>query len=392
MVATSGDGHRIEPAVVDVAETESTPIGARTGTGAEAWWRGSVIAGLTLAVSIGVLIVIWRLAYPLALVFIAIVIAEVLAPIVNLLVRWMPRPFAVVVVYLALIAVIAGTGYFVVTELLAEGTSLVTNAPGLIQKGQEWLRGVDSANADRISGSLQSVIDRFGSVLAALPFTVFSSLFDALVVVFLSIYWLIATPTLLRFTLSLFPEPRRDRIATVLRAMGQTMGGYIRAVAINGVVVAIFTYAGLWVIGLDYALVLSVIAGFAEFLPVIGPIVASIPAIGIALIDSPQLAISVVVFFLLMHQLEANLLVPFIMRQQADVPPLLSLFALLAGSTIGGILGAIVAVPMAGALRVLVLRVLVPAEQEWFQEPDQSSSVGYRAWRRLRPGRAGRGP
>jgi len=147
--------------------------------------------------------------------------------------------------------------------------------------------------------------------------------------------------------------------------MGQTMGGYVRATGINGVIIGAMTYVGLLVIGVEYTLVLAVLAGLGEFLPVVGPIFAAIPAIAIALIESPQQAIVVTIFYIALQQLESNLLVPFIMRQQADVPPLLSLFALLAGSALGGLLGAIVAIPLAGALRVLVVRVLAPAEREW---------------------------
>ncbi len=85
----------------------------------------------------------------------------------------------------------------------------------------------------------------------------------------------------------------------------------------------------------------------------------------IALLDSPQQAIVVTIFFIALQQLESNLLVPFIMRHQADVPPLLSLIALLSGSALGGFVGALIAIPLAGALRVLVVRVIAPAEREW---------------------------
>jgi len=109
---------------------------------------------------------------------------------------------------------------------------------------------------------------------------------------------------------------------------------------------------------------------------VVGPIFAAIPAIAIALVDSPQQAIIVTIFFIALQQLESNLLVPFIMRQQADVPPLLSLFALLAGSALGGLLGAIIAIPLAGALRVLVVQVLAPAERAWSGAESQGGRDG----------------
>lgn len=341
-----------------------------------AWWRGAAIAGIALATALGTLVLLWLLARPLTLLLIAIVIAQVLAPIVTRLQRWLPRGLVIVLVYFALLLVVGGIGAVVVPPLVTEGQSLVLNAPDLVARSREWLRGIDPDSASRVSAAVQSAIDRFSDVLLSLPFTLFSSVIDVILVVFMSVYWLIATPALSRFALSLFPPRHRRRANDVMDAMGRTMGGYVRATAINGVIIGVMTYAGLLVIGVEYALVLAVLAGLGEFLPVVGPIFAAIPAIAIAGIDSPQQAIIVTIFFIALQQLESNLLVPFIMRQQADVPPLLSLFALLAGSALGGLLSAIIAIPLAGALRVLVLQVLAPAERAWSGTQNQGGRDG----------------
>jgi len=341
-----------------------------------AWWRGAAIAGIALAMALGGLVLLWLLARPLTLLLIAIVIAQVLAPIVGRLERWLPRGIAIVLVYLALVLVVGGIGAVVMPPLVSEGQSLVLNAPDLVARSREWLRGIDPESAARVSAAAQTAIDRFSDVLLSLPFTLFSSIIDVILVIFMSIYWLIATPALSQFALSLFPPRYRRRANDVMDAMGQTMGGYVRATAINGVIIGVMTYVGLLVIGVQYTLVLAVLAGLGEFLPVVGPIFAAIPAIAIAVIDSPQQAIIVTIFFIALQQLESNLLVPFIMRQQADVPPLLSLFALLAGSALGGLLGAIIAIPLAGALRVLVVQVLAPAEREWSGAESQGGRDG----------------
>ena len=350
---------------------------------AAAWWRGAVIAGVALALAIGTLVVLWLLARPLTLLLIAVVIAQALAPVVARLERWLSRGIAIVLVYLALVLVVGGLGWLVVPPLVAQGQSLVINAPGLIVRSREWLDGIDPESANRVTAAVQSGINRFADVLLSLPFTLFSSVIDMILVVFMSVYWLIATPALSRFVLSLFPAEHRQRTNAVLDAMGQTMGGYVRATAINGLIIAVMTYAGLFVIGVEYLLILAVLSGLGEFLPVVGPILAAIPAIAIALLDSPQQAIVVTVFFIALQQLESNLLVPFIMRQQADVPPLLSLFALISGSALGGVLGTLIAIPLAGALRILVLRVLAPAGREWSGGDGQQVTGGMRP-RRVR--------
>lgn len=331
-----------------------------------AWWRGAAVAGTALALAIGILVLLWLLARPLTFLIIAIVIAQVLAPIVTQLERWLPRRAAIVLVYVVLVLVVGGIGWLVLPPLVTQGQELVINAPMLVSRSREWLNGIDPESADRITAAVQAAIVRFSDLLVSLPFTLFSSVINVILIFFMSLYWLIATPALCRFTLSLFPFEHRRQANSVMAAMGQSMGGYVRATAINGVVIGVMSYIGLFLIGVEYALVLAVLAGLGELLPVVGPIIAAVPAIVIALVESPHQAMIVAIFFVALQQLESNLLVPLIMRHQADIPPLLSLFALLVGATLGGLLGALVAVPVAGALRILVLHVVAPAEREWF--------------------------
>ncbi|HEV2128508.1 MAG TPA: AI-2E family transporter [Thermomicrobiales bacterium] len=369
-----------------VGETQSSPrtphpmeVVRPTAAPTAAWWRGAAIAAIALALAAGALVLLWLLARPLTLLLIAIVIAQALTPIVALLEQWLPRGIAIVLVYLALVLMVGGIGWLVLPPLVAEGQTLVINAPELISRSREWLNGIDPESSNRVMAAVQSAIDRFADVLLSLPFTLFSSVIDVILIVFISLYWLIATPALSRFTLSLFPPEHQRRANDVMDAIGETMGGYVRATAINGVIIGVMTYIGLLVIGVEYTLILAVLAGLGEFLPVVGPILAAIPAIAIALLESPQQAVVVAVFFIALQQLESNLLVPFIMRQQADVPPLLSLLALLAGSALGGLLGALIAIPLAGAVRVLVIRVLAPAEREWAGADDPKVTDGRRA-------------
>lgn len=346
-----------------------------------AWWRGAVISGVALALALGSILILWLLAQPLTLLLIAIVIAQALSPLVRRLERWLSRGIAVILVYVLLAVTFTGIGALVLPPLVAEGEDLVQRGPVLVEKLRAWLDTIEPESANRISESLQAAVTRFSDILLSLPLSIFSSVLDMILVLFMSLYWLLATPSLHRFATSLVPPARRKTANDVLMAMGQTMGGYVRATAINGVIIGALTYTGLAIIGLDFPLVFGVLAGFGEFLPIIGPILAALPAIAVALLDSPQQAIIVAIFFVALQQLEANLLVPFIMRSQADVPPLLSIFALLVGSTLGGPRGAIIAIPVAGALRVLVVRVLAPAERDWTDAGTPQAGAPARATR-----------
>jgi predicted PurR-regulated permease PerM len=136
-------------------------------------------------------------------------------------------------------------------------------------------------------------------------------------------------------------------------------------VALGGLAVGVITYIGLSIIGVQYALVLSLFAGIMEFAPVIGPIIAAIPMLAIALLASPTQFLIVLIFVIILQQVESALLTPNIMKSQTEASPLLVILALVAGHSVGGLLGALVAIPLAASLRVLVTRVIAPGIRRW---------------------------
>ena len=139
------------------------------------------------------------------------------------------------------------------------------------------------------------------------------------------------------------------------------MGGYIRGVVINGMIVGFLTFVGLFIFGIDFAVVFGVMAGMLELLPVAGPILSGVIIVGLTLLQSPGKALAALIFIFVLQELENHILVPNIMRTQTDISSLLAVLALFAGDAIGGLLGALIAIPIAAALHVLVKQVLAPA-------------------------------
>jgi predicted PurR-regulated permease PerM len=142
--------------------------------------------------------------------------------------------------------------------------------------------------------------------------------------------------------------------------MAEAMGGYIRGVFIDSLLVGIITYIGLLIIGLDYPLVLAVLSGVLEIIPVIGPLLAGAAMVLVAILQAPDLVLIVLIFAVVLQQVESNIIVPNIMRGQAEVSPVLTILAIIAGERIGGVIGALIAIPLAAALRVFVVEVVAP--------------------------------
>ena len=329
------------------------------------WWRLALIGALALLLALGLLEVVEVIARPLALLVAAIVLAEALAPLVDWLARRFNRTLAVVLVYLALLLLAVLVGWLVVPTLVEQARDFVPLVPQVIERAQVWIGRFDLSEDGSLVRGLQGYASRLTDLLLSTPMTLASYLLEATLVVFMSAYWLAAQPDISRFFLSLFLDAQRRRARAVLAEMGETMGGYVRGVVIDAAIIGVLVYLGLTVIGVEYTLVLALIAGVSEVIPIVGPILGAIPAIAVALLDSPTKALIVLGFYVAVQQVESNLLTPFIMHSQTDIPPILTLFAILVGGAIGGLFWVLIAIPTMGALRVLVLRVVAPAVRHW---------------------------
>lgn len=341
----------------------SAPLDARVRLQAVAW-RSTLPVAAALVLGIGFLYTIRLAARPLAYLVLAIAIAEALAPIVARLERWLPRLLAISLVYFALIGVIVLVAMLAVPPLVAQMQDLVARAPELIDRARELVqRGQAAAGgqiADVVPDALGSLLRLLGAFLVTLPVRLVSGFVDVTLVGFLSVYWLIGAPDLQRFALSLLPDDRRDRGARVLHDMGQAMGGYVRGAAINAVIMGALAWVGLSLIGVRYALVLGALTMLGELVPVVGPVIVAVPVVLTALLQSPAKALLALALFTALQQVEGHLLTPNIMRRQTDMPQTLVIFAIVAGGAVGGVLGVLVSIPLAAALRVFVLQVLVP--------------------------------
>jgi predicted PurR-regulated permease PerM len=173
--------------------------------------------------------------------------------------------------------------------------------------------------------------------------------------------WLVTADRLKAFVVDLLPVPHQALAADVFREMGLRMGGFLRATAINMVVVGVLTGVATTVIGLPSPVLLGIFAGLTAAIPLVGPFLGIVPPLLLALTIGPGHAVLVVVVLLVIQLLDANLVVPMVMNRVVSLPALAVVMSLLIGGALEGLLGALLAVPVASALQVLLLRVIVPS-------------------------------
>lgn len=325
------------------------------------FWRATLPMAAALFLGLGALASVRYVARPIALLVVAIAIAEGLAPLVSRLERWMRRLFAVALVYLALAVLLAVFAWLLVPPLLEQGQSLVGALPVLAERTRAWMAQEHATLGLQLSAMFETLPGRVGTLLVALPLRTFRALVETFLVLFLSVYWLLGAPALEGFVLSLVPARRRDAAGGVLREMGRSMGGYVRGSAINAAIMGVLAWLGLTALGVPYALTLGALTMFLEPIPLLGPILAAVPVTLIAYAVRPTLALFALGLYTVLQQVEGHLLTPNIMRRQTDVPQTLVIFALLAGGAVGGLLGVLASIPLAAALHVLAVRVVAPA-------------------------------
>jgi predicted PurR-regulated permease PerM len=328
----------------------------------KAWWLATTAIAVAILLGLGALDLIRLLARPLAIFLLGLTLAASLAPIVSWLERRMPRVLATLLVYVVLILLLAALIWAIVPALVVQVQDLVGHIPAFIDRARQWINSWRGNFAgDTFSNTILSQLSKLGPALLTLPLNITSAVFAFVLILFISFYFLLEVSGMQAFLLSLLPEERRQHLREVVLAMGDAMGGYIRGVVINGVIVGFLTFLGLLLLRIEFAVVFGVMAGLLELLPVVGPILSGVIIVGLTLLQSPGKALEALIFIVILQQLENHILVPNIMRTQTNISSLLAVLALFAGGVIGGLLGALIAIPLAAALHVLVKQVLAPA-------------------------------
>lgn len=326
-------------------------------------WRTISASAAALAIAFAVVFIAWIILRPLAILLMSIVLAETLEPLASRLQQHVRRSVAVLLTYLGLVGIMILLTLTIVPAVLAEVGDLAEEIPDAQEQVMGWINDQGWVSEEQITGYLEEQMGE-GGQLAGIPLAIAGAAVELALAVFLSIYWLIGKPGARSLFFSMIPPDRRDEAESIAAEVGSTIGGYIRGVVVSGAILGVIAFLGLTLIGVDFALPLAMFTFFGELVPVLGPLLAVIPVLIVAAFDGLTTVLLVLGLYLGLQLLESSLVYPQVMKRQASIPPIVVIFALLAGGSVGGIIGALVAIPLAGAIRVLILRLVVPRVQE----------------------------
>ena len=278
-----------------------------------------------------------------------------------------PIVLSVLLIYVGLLAVIVLAGLFIVPQLLGELQSLINNLP----EYAGYLTGLLDRFADypfvpqsrEVEGALQDqAVSALGQVFSVAAFVIglVADLLTSLVVLVIALFLVRDADRIINHFVGLLPEANQEQAREVVGEIGRKFYGWIAGTLLLSLAVGAMTIVGLYLVGMPYPVVLGVIAALFEFIPMIGPYLAAIPALAVGYSLSFQMVLIVAGLYILVQQIENNLLGPLVFSSQVHLPPLLAIVALLMGASLMGIIGALLAIPTAAALQVVWLRVVVP--------------------------------
>lgn len=304
----------------------------------------------------------------LILIVVAMFIALGLNPLVEMLTRRrVKRGLAVLIVFVAVIVVIGLAGVAVVPVFTEQITTLVNTAPDTLQslKDNPQIAALDDrfqliskATDFLTSGSLVSQL--FGGLLGAGK-VVLSAVFSGVTLLILTLYFLASLPTIKLAIYRLAPASRRARVGGLADKIFSRIGAYLSGMFVVVLTAGICSFIFLWIIGLrEYALALAVVVAILDFIPMVGATIAAVVVCIVAFVQSPTAGIAAVIFYLVYQQFENYVVQPRVMKASVDVPGAVVVIAALLGGALLGVVGALLAVPTAAAILILLREVVNP--------------------------------
>ena len=333
----------------------------------------------TIAMTALAVIVVWC-AYLVRDVLLLVYVSGLFAIGFSPVVRWierqkalpigtrLPRWLAILVLYLFIIGILVGIGFLIAPPLNHQAQQLWASLPEMFDKAQDFLisKGILRERVTITEAVKHAPAshggEAVGTVFSAVA-SVIGGLFGLLTILILTFYILIEAGNLRVKMLHLFPLRERTRVDAMSQDITVKVSAWLGGQLLLGAIIGTTSAIGLWLLGVPFFYVLALISGVGELIPVVGPVLSAVPAVLIAATVSLKKVLLVLIFFIVQQQFENHLLVPKVMQRQVGVSPVTVIVALLIGGKLLGIVGAILAVPTAAILQVVMTEVLAARDR-----------------------------
>ena len=315
----------------------------------------------TIFVSALIIISLW-LAFYLKDLLLVVLTAVVLASAIEPATKWFmrmhfPRVLAVVLIYLGVFLFLVSFFYFLLPPLVSETASFIKVLPVYLESLNISQPGIayvsdESTPIFEQALQLQDILKASSAGALGVASAVFGGIVSFVLIIVLSFYFAVQDRGLDNFIRLVTPPRHQEYLLDLWRRAQIKIGRWLQGQLLLSLIVGVLVYLGLLALGVPYALLLALIAAVLELIPVFGSILAAIPAVVLSFLDSgTTLAILVIILYVVVNQLQGNLIYPMVVQKILGIPPLVVILAIIAGYQLAGFLGVLIAVPIASALQ-----------------------------------------
>lgn len=307
----------------------------------------------------------------LILFFVALVFSSALDPWVDKLKKKkIPRSASVLFLYFALFAILGLVLYLIIPPIINEINGIANNFPNYVEsfsskfsllKDYSMKFGL-SDNTKNYFSFITGYLQNTASGVFFALFNIFGGIFSFVMILVLTFYMVVEESAIKKLVWSLSPEKNQSYIMHLINRIQLKMGYWLRGQVIVALSLAVMSYVGLEILGINYALVLAVFVGFLSFIPYMGAILGAIPAVFIAFTQSQLLSVLTIALFYVIHFIESNFLQPKVMQKAVGLNPIVSILAILAGFKLAGLIGAALSIPATAAFSVFIQDVFAERE------------------------------
>jgi predicted PurR-regulated permease PerM len=304
----------------------------------------------------------------LVLVLVAAFLAAGLDPAVRKLERFMKRGQAVALIFLLAIGFIVAFLFAVIPPLVEQVTSFATDLPGYVQdlaennpRVKQWVEENDIS--DKLKDATQNAPTIIGNSLGGvlgIAGSVFSGIFSLLTVMVLTIYFLLSFSHMREGSLRLVPKSKRASVKELADPIIEKIGGYIAGQLTVALVAGGLAFGFLAITGVPFPVALALWVAIAALISMVGATLGAIPAVIVAFFTSGGLGVATLVYFIVYQQVENYVIAPRIMTKAVDISPAAVLLAALVGASLLGFVGALMAIPAAASIKLIVQEIFIP--------------------------------
>jgi predicted PurR-regulated permease PerM len=313
----------------------------------------------TVAVALMIFALLYYVKDILVLFLISFVIATALEPAVDWLQKkHVPRVLTIILIYLLVGTFIYTLIRLLVPPITTQVNTLIDNRQVIYDRLSTTFSHLPVSIKSNVQDFVNTLPERAGNIFSGSfvsnVFGVFAGVLGVITVLVASFYLLIEKNVTENAIKTFWPTKSEDRALAAYKKIVEKISLWARGQLILSTSVGVLTFIGLSILKFEYALILAIVAAFLDFIPMVGPSITMVIGVGLALAYSPLYALWVALLFLGIQQFEANVLVPQIMRRAVGISPILIIFAILVGSKLLGLIGIIIAVPVASAIVVII--------------------------------------